>query len=398
MKRRNAILLAAGLLGLAALVAWALRPQPILVEAAPVVRGAFEQVVSDDGRTRVRDRYTVSAPLAGRVERIGLRAGDRVRAGQVVATLTPAVPAFLDQRTARELRERIGSAEAQLQRARAEVARLEAGRDQARADRDRQAKLASEGFVSPTAREQAELQLRVAERAVEGARFAQEAAQHDVAQARAALGRREGGKPPVAWDVTAPVDGSVLKVIQESEGVVPLGAPLVEIADARTLEAVVDVLSQEAIAIRPGMPARVALGDAAKPVAARVRLVEPSAFTKVSALGVEEQRVNVILDFVEPLDLATVGDGFRVEAHIVVFRLDDALMVPVGALFRDGEGWAVFAADGDTARQRLVKSTRRNASHALVEEGLAGSERVIVYPSDALEDGARIRLVQGARR
>ena len=397
MKRRNAILLGLGLAALGGVVAWALRPQPILVETAPVARGAFEQLVSDDGRTRVRDRYTVSAPLAGRVERIALRAGDRVEAGQVVATLTPAVPAFLDQRTARELRERIGSAEAQLQRARAEVGRLEASRDQARADRDRQSKLAAEGFVSPTAREQAELQLRVAERAREGARFAQEAARHDVEQARAALGRREGGKPPVDWTVTAPVTGSVLKVVQESEGVVPLGAPLVEIADARTLEAVVDVLSQEAIAIRPGMPARVELGAAAKPVAARVRLVEPAAFTKVSALGVEEQRVNVVLDFDAPLDLATVGDGFRVEAHIVVHRVADAITVPVGAIFREGDGWAVFVAEGDVARKRPVASSRRNGSQALVEDGLRDGERVIVYPSDALADGARIRLT-GARR
>src|SRR5690606_515860 len=154
----------------------------------------------------------------------------------------------------------------------------------------------------------------------------------------AAFSRREGGKPPVAWNVTAPVNGSVLKVVQESEGVVGLGAPLVEIADARTLEAVVDVLSQDAIAILPGMPARIELGSAARPVAARVRLVEPAAFTKVSALGVEEQRVNVVLDFVEPLDVATVGDGFRVEAHIVVHRVEQALTVPVGAVFRQGEG------------------------------------------------------------
>jgi HlyD family secretion protein len=331
------------------------------------------------------------------VERIGLRAGDRVAKGQPIATLTPAAPAFLDARTEAELRQRVGSAEAQQQRARAEVSRLEAARDQARADHARQAQLSAEGFVSPTVEEQAMLALRVAERAVEGARFALEAAGHDVAQARAALARQRDGGTTAAWEVTAPVSGAVLRVMQESEGVVGLGAPLLELADPRSLEAVVDALSQEAIAIRPGMAARVELGAGVPAVAARVRLVEPAAFTKVSALGVEEQRVNVVLDFVEPLALATIGDGYRVEAQVVIHRTEGALKVPVGAIFRHGEGWAVFVADGDVAARRAVRSSRRNGVEALIESGLAEGERVIVYPSDALEDGARIRATGGAK-
>jgi HlyD family secretion protein len=391
MTRRNRIALAAVLGALALLAAWALRPQPVAVETAPVTRGAFEQTVADDGRTRVRERYVVSAPLAGRVERIALEPGDAVRQGQVVALLTPTAPAFLDARTARELQERIGAAEAQLARARAETLKADAQRSQARADRDRQAKLAAEGFVSANAREQAALALQVAERGVQAARFAEEAARHDLEQTRAALKRYETGMPGARWNVTSPVDGAVLKVVQQSEGPVALGAPLLELADARSLEAVVDVLSQDAVAIRPGMAARLELGAGVRPLAARVRLVEPAAFTKVSALGVEEQRVNVVLDFVEPLDRAhTVGDGFRVEASIVVFRQDDAVKAPVGALFRDGEGWAAFVAEGGRARKRAVKPPRRNGAEALIEAGLQPGERVIVYPSDALSDGARI--------
>ena len=391
MKRRNAIALAAAGLALAALVAWALRPRPVAVETAPVTRGAFELTVSDDGKTRVRERYVVSAPLAGRIDRIELEEGDRVKQGQTVALLAPTAPALLDVRTASELEARIGAAQARVAGARAEALRAEALREQARADYDRQEKLAREKFVAEAAREQAFLALRTAERNVDAAQFSRHAAEHDLEQARAALRRYESGEPGPRWPVTSPVDGSVLKVLQKSEGPVALGAPLVEIADARALEAVVDVLSQEAVAIRPGMPARVELGQGVPPLAATVRLVEPAAFTKVSALGIEEQRVNVILDFADPLDkVQTLGDGFRVEAHIVTQHLGDAIKVPVGALWRDGDRWAVFVDQGGRARKRDVEVAMRNTVEAVVKSGLAAGERVIVYPSDALTDGARL--------
>ena len=399
MKTRNKILLAAAVLGVAALAAWALRPQPIAVEVAGVTRGLFEQTVVDDGKTRVRERYVVSAPLGGRVERIRLKVGDPVEAGQAVALVRPSAPAFLDARTAREIAERVGAAEAQQLRAKAEVARSAAQRDQAGADVDRAAKLAKGGFVAAAAREQAELALRTAERALEAANFAEHAASHDVEQARAALRRYRaevGAKIPgaTAWEVTSPVKGRVLKVVQESEAVVPTGAPLVEVADPRSLEAVVDVLSQDSVGIRPGMPARLEIGAGVAPLAARVRMIEPAAFTKISALGVEEQRVNVVLDFAEPLDrVATLGDGYRVEAQIVVHRVEDALKVPVGALFRESDKWSVFVVDGGRAVKRAIRTPRRNGVEALVEEGLQAGETVVVYPSDALRDGDRVSIV-----
>ncbi|HSC94138.1 MAG TPA: efflux RND transporter periplasmic adaptor subunit [Burkholderiales bacterium] len=391
MTKRNKIALGILLVAVASVVAWALRAPPVSVELAEVRKGTFEQTVSDDGKTRVRERYTVSAPLAGRIERIQLKAGDAVERGQVVAVLTPAAPALLDARAVRELQARVGAAEAQQLRAKAEVARVMAQRDQSKADFDRQAKLFQEGFISATAREQAELALRTAERTVEAARFAEEAAGHELEQARAALTRYRSGEPGGKWEVTSPVTGSVLKVTQESEGNVILGAPLLELADARSLEAVVDVLSQESVAIRPGMPARIDLGRGVAPLSARVRLIEPAAFTKISALGVEEQRVNVVLDFVEPLDkVQTIGDAFRVDAVIVTRRVADAITVPVGALFRDGEGWAVFVSQDGRAVKRAVKAPLRNGAEALVEDGLQPGERVVVYPSDALRDGSRI--------
>ena len=393
MTRRNQIALGVILAVVAALVVWALRPQPISVEVLEVTKGVFEQTVSDDGQTRVRDRYVIAAPLAGQVERIQLEVGDPVKQGQVVAELTPTAPAFLDVRTQRELRERIGAAEAQVARARAETLKTQAQRDQARADRDRQVRLSKEGFISQTVLEQADLALRTAERAVDAARFAEQAAGHDLAQARAALTRYESKELATRWPVSSPVAGVVLKVAQKSEGPVPLGTPLVEVADPRSLEAIVDVLSQEAVAIRPGMPARLELGQGVPALAARVRLVEPAAFTKVSALGVEEQRVNVVLDFSEPLDkVQTIGDGFRVEAHIVVFRQESAVKAPVGALFRQGAGWAAFVIDAERARLLTVKVARRNNLEAMVEDGLKAGDRVVIYPSDALKDGSRVEI------
>ena len=398
MKTRNTIALGVALAAVAALVVWSLQPRPVAVEVAAVVSGAFEQTIVDDGKTRVRERYVIAAPLAGSVERIRLEPGDTVRLGDVVAQLTPTAPAFLDARTARELQERIGAVQAQLARARAEKLKVHAQRDQARADLARQKKLASEGFVSATGYEQAELALRTVERAVDAAAYAEEAARHELEQAKAALTRYRSSDPTAKWDVTSPVNGTVLKVIQKSESPVALGAPLLEVADARSLEAVVDVLSQDAVAIRPGMSARVELGQGVASVPALVRLVEPAAFTKVSALGVEEQRVNVILDFAGPLDKVwTLGDAFRVEAHIVTHREDKAVKVPVGALFREGEGWAVFVIEDARAAKRAVKVPRRNGVEAMVEDGLKPGERVVVYPSDALRDGAKIEIVAGGR-
>lgn len=397
MKTRNKIALGVGGALVAALVIWALKPQPVVVELATVAMGPFEQTVSDDGRTRVRERYTVSAPLAGTVERIRLKAGDPVDEGQVIAVLTPTAPAFLDARTVRELEERAGAADAQHLRTMAEVQKAEAQLAQAVADRDRAARLATQGFISETAREQAELAVRTAQKALEAAQFAAVAARHEAAQARAALIRYRAGsgehRSAARWEVRSPVKGAVLKVVQESEGPVALGAPLVEIADPRSLEAVVDVLTEESVEIQPGMPARIELGTSLSPLAGRVRRVEPAAFTKISALGVEEQRVNVVLDFAEPLDrVQTIGDGFRVEAHIVVFRMEEALKVPVGALFRDGRHWAVFVVEDRRAVKRVVTTLRRNSVEALVEAGLKPGERVVLYPPDALYDGARVMV------
>ena len=393
MKTSNIVVLGVVAAGVVAVVAWALRPMPVPVETAKVVRGVYEQTVSDDGKTRVRDRYTVTAPLAGRLERVRLRPGDRVQRGDEVAVLTPAAPEFRDARQERELVARIGSAEARHRGAAAEVKRVEGRRDQARIDAERQTQLQRQGFIASAALEQATLALRTEERALEAAQFAEESARHELELARAAVGFYRGSDSVTRWLLRSPVSGNILRVTQESEGVVALGAPLLDIADARSLEAVVDIISQEAIAIRPGMAARIEIGRGVAPLAARVRLLEPAAFTKVSALGVEEQRVNVILDFVEPLDrVRTIGDGFRVEAHIVTYRAEDALKIPVGAIFRDGPGWAAFELEGNRARKRQVEVRMRNGVEALVSGNLNAGDVVVVYPPDKLVDGSVVDI------
>lgn len=385
-----------------AALAWAFMPRPALVEVAEVTRGRFEQTVDEDGKTRVRERYVVTAPLAGRVQRITLKAGDTVQRGAVLAAMTPAAPPFIDARTERELQERVGAAEAALARARTQIEHARAALIQNRADAQRTQKLAAQGFVSSTQLERDNLKVTLSAREAEAAEFEHEAARHQLDLARAALTRSrqaaQGGRSE-QLEIRAPVAGRVLRVAQESEAVVALGTPLLEIGDPEDLELVVDVLSSDALHIASGQrvklerPGGAPNGNTAA-LEGRVRRVEPSAFTKVSALGVEEQRVNVIIDLVSSREQwQNLGDAYRVDAKIVVHSAENALQVPVAALFREGKDWAVFVADGGVARKRVIESSRRGGPQALVEQGLTAGEHVIVYPGDAVQDGRRLRLL-----
>lgn len=400
MSRTKRILLA--FLGIALLggLVMAFRPQPVLVEVAEVTRGPFEQVIEDDGKTRVRERYVVSAPLAGKLQRITLKAGDAVATGMVLAAIDPSSPALLDARTERELTERVGAADATRLRTAATVERARAALDKSRADLERTRKLAEKGFISAAQLEQAELEARINLRELEAARYADHAAAHDVAVARAALLQvRDGaaGKPSARrWEVRTPVTGQILKVAQESEATVAVGAPLLEVGQPADLEVVVDVLSTDAVQIKPGAPVRFLRWGRAEPLEGRVRRVEPAAFTKVSALGVEEQRVNVVIDLTSPAEKwQSLGDGYKVDANIIVASLDNAIKVPVSALFRDGEQWAVFAVANGKAARRSVQLGRRGGLEAVVEKGLHPGEKVIVHPGDSVRDGLRIKLAPG---
>jgi HlyD family secretion protein len=390
-----------GLLAILALLVVSFLPQPVSVDVAPVTQGRFEQTVEEDGKTRVRERFVVSAPLAGRVLRIELKEGDALDRGGLLAVMLPAAPALLDVRTEQELKERLAAAEDESRRTNAVVERAKAALKQAKIDFNRSRELAREHLVPPAQLERDELNVTLRRKDLEAAEFEDRVAGHQVEVARAALLRvRKGIDPQAAPDrleIRSPVAGRVLRVLLESEAVVTLGTPLLEIADPSDLEVVVDVLTTDAVQITPGMPVRIERYGVGQPLDGRVRLIEPSAFTKVSALGVEEQRVNVVIDLVAPSDQwKTLGDGYRVEARIIVFSDDNAVKVPGGALFREGEHWTVFVFDGGKAKKRVVEVGHRNGVEAMVAKGLEVGEQVVVYPSDAVKDGVRVKRRSGA--
>jgi HlyD family secretion protein len=336
--------------------------------------------------------------LSGRVLRIPHRAGDTVERDAVVAVLLPSVPVLQDDRTVQQLQERAAAAQAAVMRAAALEERAKAGREQAQADAARSARLAAEGFLSPSSREQSESTARMRDKELEAARFERIAAERELAQARAALARfrgdaKLGGAPVRTFDVLAPISGRVLRVLQESEGPVALGAGLLELGDIGKLEVVVDVLSTEAVGIPADADVYIDVGSGRAVVRGRVRRIEPSAFTKVSALGVEEQRVNVVIDLPAANDdIDALGDGYRVDARIVVHRAQDAVLVPSGALFRDGQDYAVFVVEGGIAKKRVLEVPRRNDRTALVLGGLQPGEKVIVFPGDMVRDGVRVAV------
>lgn len=393
MSRRSLLILAIAAVAALAALRWAFAPPRVAVETARVTRGTFVQTVDEDGITRVRDRYVVSAALAGILLRPEVEAGDVVKRDQVLTTIIPSAPQMLDPRTRAELLARLGAAEARHARAGALVRQAQSALRQAEADTRRIEELADQNFVSRTERERMTLTLDIRRRELEAALFEKDAALHDLQQARAAVsfgsdGNTSRGKG--SWPVRAPVEGSVLRVLRESEGFIAAGTPIMEIGDTARLEAIVDVLSSEATRIEPQAPVTLIAGDGVR-LAGRVRAVEPGAYTKVSALGVEEQRVDVVVDLLPNPTLAgRVGDRYRVEAEIQVARDDDAVQVPIAALFRDGQQWAVFRVEDGRAKLTPVTLGSRNREHAVVRSGLAAGQTVVIYPSDSLRDGARV--------
>jgi len=370
-------------------IASAYRPRPVAVDVEEVTRGPLEVTVTEPGRTRVKDRYVISAPVGGELERIALRPGDTVADGQVVARMGSLEPPLLDARSRAQADAQVRAATAARQQAEAGLERARAALEFARAEVERQRQLAAVGSVPARSLELALFEERSRAQEAASAQSVVRIAEQQLEMARVARGRLE--QRPEGHEhleIRAPVKGWALRVMQESEGMVAAGTPLMEFGDREVLEVVVDVLSQDAVRIEPG--ARVSLehwgGDF--PLAARVRRVEPAAFTRTSALGVEEQRVNVLIALEEPLERRkALGDGYRVEARMTLWEGADVVQVPESALFRQGEGWAVFLADAGEVRLRPVKLGQRNGVRAQVLEGLAPGDRVIVHPGDSVSEG-----------
>ena len=390
-------LIAAGLI-------WFAWPRPLPVDLATVAKGPIEVTADDDGKTHVRHIYTVSAPIAGKVLRIShpvgeqgpsLHVGDQVTANEtVVALMQPTPPSFIDVRSHDQLEAEVVAADAFIQQQEAEVRRLQAALDFSRTEFERAKTLSRTQSISAQAFDKAKFDLDTNEAALASAK-----AQVDVRRSlRASLAARlidptntaAATEPVCCVRVLAPASGRILKIIQDSEAVVLPGAPLVDIGNPLDLEVVADLLSADAVQIKVGASVRIdGWGGAA--IKGRVVRVDPAGFLKVSALGIEEQRVRVTIDFADPPDAwSQLGHDYRVIVHVVIWSADDALTVPISALFRKGDDWAAFAVENGRTRTAIVKIGHRNNRVAEVLGGLAAGSRVVVHPSDRIADDVRV--------
>ncbi len=405
MNKRSLIVAVAVGVVLAAALAWAFAPRPVEVEVAVAAVAPFEVTIDEDGKTRLAQRHVISAPLAGRLARITLREGDAVAAGALVATLTPVLSPLLDERSAREAAARVEGAQAQLQRAAVRIERARVGVEQTRLELERSLLLARQGFIASTKLDGDGLSAKAAARELDTAVAERHMAEHDLEQARAALSALRppagrAGRAGVAghsFAVTSPIAGQVLRVLQPSAGTVAPATPLLEVGDLNQLEVVAELLTTDALRAAPGTPVRIEHWGGEGLLEGRVRRVEPAAFTKVSALGVEEQRVNVVIDITSPrTQWQALGDGFRISARILVTAVDAALQVPASAVFPlpqgDSQQMAVFVVDSGRAKLTPVALRARNGSAAWIGPGLAAGTQVIVYPPTAVRDGVHVRV------
>ena len=371
-----------------AIVAFALMPSRLLVEVGRVDTGPLQVTIDQEGETRAHDRFIMSAPVPGRLLRVELEDGDAVKRGEIIARIDP-LP--LSQRERQEILARIEATEAAERQAKAREAHAREDWKQTHRDQERAERLARDGVISSQALELATNADITAAEELDAAKYSAQVAASEVKIARAGLVglNADVDKAGPLIELRAPVAGRVLRVIEKSERVVSAGTPILTMGDSKQLEIVADVLSTDAVKIQPGMPVLLEGWGGDHPIRARVRLVEPGGFTKVSALGIEEKRVNVISDFVDPP--GPLGDGYRVETRTVIWSGEKVLKVPQSALFRQGQGWSVFAIEGGRAKRREVEIGQRNETEAQVFRGLTNGEEVVLHPSNQVSDGARVR-------
>ncbi|TIS55520.1 MAG: HlyD family efflux transporter periplasmic adaptor subunit [Mesorhizobium sp.] len=384
----------AALVALAAGAVWFAWPRPIAVDLATLTKGPMEVTIDDEAKTRVRHVYTVSAPIAGKVLRISPphHIGDQVTKDEtVMAVMQPTLPSFHDARTHKELRAALAAADAAVNLAAAEMRRIEAVLSFSRTELGRAEALARTEAISLKALDGAKFDVETNDAALASAKAQLEVRRNERDSVAARLGEQSGAAPELdstcCIQLRAPVTGSVLNIIQDSEGVVQAGAPLIEIGDPLDLEIVADLLSTDAVRIKQGAPVWID-NWGGLPVQGRVSRVDPAGFTKVSALGIEEQRVRTTIDFADPpAKWSALGHDYRVIVHVAIWQAEDVLTVPVGALFRQGDDWAVFALKDGRARATIIRIGQRNNRTAEVLSGLAAGDSVVLHPSDRVKDG-----------
>lgn len=379
---------------LVALVVVAARPKPLEVQTVAIVRGPLRLTVDEDGKTRVRERYTVPAPVAGTLSRVELRAGDPVEPNTIIARLLPLPSPLLDPRARAVAQQQLASTRDAQQQAQAGVARAQSAVELAKSTVARDRHLVETGALGAAELEQVEADAHMKESELQSLRFAEQVAVHNITQAQAAVSRFDL-KPGVvdSLDITSPVHGRILHVLHEDAGPVASGTSIIEVGDLDSMEIVAQLLSQDAVSVRPGMPATLTHWDAAggREIKARVRRVEPAGFTKLSALGVEEQRVNVLLDLEDAASASPLGDGFAVEVSILTWAGEGVLQVPTSALFRQSEGWAAFVVHDGRAKIRALQIGHRGPLRAEVTGGLVEGDVVVAHPGPSLKDGTLVK-------
>ena len=382
--------LAAGIVGII-VVAW--MPKPIPVDTAKARVSTLTITVDEDGYSRMKDRYLISAPLSGTIDRIELDPGASIAEGAVLARILPLPTPLLDPKSKAQAQAALAGAEAGERRAQAAQAQAQAAFDFASDQIDTQKSLAQRGTITKQQLERAQLDLETKREQLASSTFGVRVARHEAQMARAALGRL--GANPKAGDqmiLTSPVQGNVLDVVRDAAGVIQAGAPVLEIGDPAGIEIVVDVLTTDAVQIQPGAKAQILRWGGPGQLEARVLRIEPKAFRKLSSLGVEERRVNVILDLESPREAwAALGDGYRVEASITTWQGTDLLTVPVSAIFKHEQRWHVFVVDGQNARLRPVELGKRNGFDAQIVSGLQADETIIIHPGERIADGSLIQ-------
>lgn len=387
------LLPALGVIALISAVTWGLWPKPVLIETGVIVRSPLTVRVSEEGKTRVRNRYVVAAPVAGKMRRVPLKPGDAVEAGKTVLTLIePVIPPLLDPRARVQAEAVVSMREAARKQTAESLAALKAAHQLAEANRDRMRNVKTAGTLSESDRDRTEAEALVKAAEVRAAEFSLQVIDYELAQARAVLERPDGNHTNNLIEVKSPVSGRVLNVRQESETIVTPGMPILEVGDPADIEIEAEILSRDAVAIRPGDSVEVEQWGGEKPLKARVRRIEPAAFTKISALGVEEQRVIVLSDLVDPPQTAqALGDRYRVEVRVAIWHADDVLVVQSGALFREDNAWKTFVYQNGKASLTAIEAGHSDGRLTEVLSGLRPGEKVLLHPPDVVKDGSDVR-------
>ena len=398
--RRRILIITVSVVVILALL-YGFMPKPVRVDMAEVKKGPMRVTIDEEGKTRVKDRFVVSAPVAGFLRRVELEVGDAVKKGQVVAELEPLRSSVLDPRSRAEALAAVSAAQATLTAVKEEERSAEAAADYAKKNLERQKRLFESGYVAKDTLERIDADVRRTEAGRLSAEARVKAARAELERARSLLGysaAEEAVDRDRVVQIKSPAAGRLLKIRHESEGVVAGGEPIIDIGDPETIEVKAEVLSADAVKIKPGAAVLFERWGGSEPLSGVVRVIEPAAFTKISSLGVEEQRVLVIADITSvPEAWKRLGDGYRVEASFVIWEGEDVLQAPASALFRRGEAWAVFVVEGNRARLKDVHVGHRNSLVAEIISGLTEKDQVITHPDELIKDGVRVRLRNGAR-